>query len=136
GEVRSGGRGAAGVDTDGFGKAPAGKFPGGSVKGLARAAETAAPGKAGCAMAHIDAAWSANTRQAMMEGQNTVRGQCALRSMGFEGIPIANVENACASSSTALVQAFAHIKAGLAEIALVVGAEKMFFPEKREETFR
>src|SRR5690606_9074025 len=27
-------------------------------------------------------------------------------------------------------------KAGLAEIALVVGAEKMFFPEKREETFR
>ena len=32
-------------------------------------------------------------------GQNTVRGQCALRSMGFQSIPIVNVENACCSSS-------------------------------------
>ena len=120
----------------GVGMTPLGKFPDKSVKDLTRAAVTAALDDAGCAVGDIEAAWFANTRQAMMEGQNTIRGQCALRSMGFEGIPIANVENACASSSTALIQAFAHIKAGLAEVALVVGAEKMFFPEKREETFR
>ena len=120
----------------GVGMTPLGKFPEKSVKDLTRQAVMAALEDAGCAQGEVEAAWFANTRQAMMEGQNTIRGQCALRSMGFEGIPIANVENACASSSTALVQAFAHIKAELAEIALVVGAEKMVFPEKREETFR
>jgi acetyl-CoA acyltransferase len=125
-----------GVYIVGVGMTPLGKFPEKSVKDLTRAAVNAALADAGCSQGDVEAAWFANTRQAMMEGQNTIRGQCALRSMGFEGIPIANVENACASSSTALVQAFAHIKAGLTEIALVVGADKMFFPEKREETFR
>ena len=120
----------------GVGMTPLGKFPDKSVKDLTRVAVTEALGDASCALGDIEAAWFANTRQAMMEGQNTIRGQCALRSMGFEGIPIANVENACASSSTGLVQAFAYLKAGLGEIALVVGADKMFFPEKREETFR
>jgi acetyl-CoA acetyltransferase len=72
----------------------------------------------------------------MMEGQNTIRGQCALRSMGFAGIPIVNVENACCSSSTGLNQAFATIKAGIAEVALVAGTEKMFYPEKRAEMFQ
>jgi acetyl-CoA acetyltransferase len=43
--------------------------------------------------------------------------------MGFETIPIINVENACCSSSTGLNQAFAAIKAGLCKVGLVVGAE-------------
>jgi acetyl-CoA acetyltransferase len=71
-----------------------------------------------------------------MENQNTIRGQCALRSMGFETIPIVNVENACASSSTGLNQAFAQIKAGLCDVALVVGAEKMFYPDKKDLMFK
>ena len=68
----------------------------------------------------------------MLEGQNTVRGQIALRSLGLHGIPITNVENACASGSTALLQATAWLRAGLADVALAVGAEKMFFPEKNK----
>src|SRR3546814_20443005 len=71
-----------------------------------------------------------------MEGQNTIRGQCALRSMGFQSIPIVNVENACCSSSTGLNQAYANIKAGLVELALVAGPEKMFYPEKRDLMFQ
>ena len=59
-----------------------------------------------------------------------------LRPLGFEGIPIANIENACASGSTAMhVQAIAHIKAGMCDVALVVGAEKMFYPDKRDAMF-
>jgi acetyl-CoA acetyltransferase len=46
------------------------------------------------------------------------------------------VENACASGSTALMQAVAHIRAGMSEIALVAGAEKMFFPDQRDAMFR
>ena len=84
----------------------------------------------------IESAWFSNTRQGMMENQNTIRGQCALRSMGFETIPIVNVENACCSSSTGLNQAFAAIKAGLCEVGLVVGAEKMFYPDKKDLMFK
>jgi acetyl-CoA acetyltransferase len=115
---------------------PLGKFPEKSVKALTREAVSAALDDAGATMDDIEAAWFSNTRQGMMEGQNTIRGQCALRSMGFAGIPIVNVENACCSSSTGLNQAFATIKAGIAEVALVAGTEKMFYPEKRAEMFQ
>src|SRR5262245_39627109 len=84
-----------------------GKQPDRSVKELTRIAVEDALADAGCQGDDIEAAWFANTRQGLMEGQNTIRGQCSLRSMGFEEIPITNVENACASSSTALMQAFA-----------------------------
>ena len=120
----------------GIGSTPLGRFPDKSVKDLTRAAVTQALADAGASMADVEAAWFSNTRQGMMENQNTIRGQCALRSMGFETIPIINVENACCSSSTGLNQAFAHIRAGLCEVALVVGAEKMFYPDKKDLMFR
>jgi acetyl-CoA acyltransferase len=113
-----------------------GKFPDRSVKDLTREAVTGALADAGASMSDVEAAWFSNTRQALMEGQNAIRGQCALRAMGFEGIAITNVENACASGSTAILHAAAHIKAGLCDVAMAVGAEKMFFPEKREEMFK
>ena len=115
---------------------PLGKFPEKSVKDLTREAVSAALDDAGASMEDIEAAWFSNTRQGIMEGQNTIRGQCSLRAMGFEGIPIVNVENACCSSSTGVNQAFASIKAGLAGVALVAGSEKMFYPEKRAEMFQ
>ena len=113
-----------------------GKFPASSVKDLTREAVHAALADARCGVADIQAAWFANTRQGMMEGQNVIRGQCALRPLGFAGIPIANVENACASASTALREAYAHLRAGMCDVALVVGADKMFFPDQKEQMFR
>jgi acetyl-CoA acyltransferase len=120
----------------GIGMTRLGKFPARSVKDMTREAVTLALEDAGAALADVEAAWFANTRQALLEGQNTVRGQCALRAMGFSGIPIANVENACASGSTALLQAAAHVEAGYCDVALVVGAEKMWVPERREAMFQ
>ena len=70
-----------------------------------------------------------------LEGQHGVRGQASLRAYGFQSIPIFNTDNACASSSSGLYQAFASVEAGLCEVALVVGAEKMNYPEKREAMF-
>jgi len=116
----------------GVGMTALGKMPDRSVKDLTREVVTAALADAGAGMDQIDAAWFANTRQPMLEGQNTVRGQIVLRPLGFDGISIANVENACASGSTALLQSIAYLKAGMANVALVVGAEKMFFPDKRD----
>src|SRR3990172_4225251 len=113
-----------------------GKFPARSVKDLTREAVHGALDDAHCGVSDIQAAWFANTRQGMMEGQNVIRGQCALRPLGFAGIPIANVENACASASTALREAYAHLRAGMCDVALVVGADKMFFPDQKEQMFR
>ena len=115
----------AGVSMTAFGKRPAD-----SVKSLTAEAVTAALTDAGASVDDIEAAWFSNTRQAMLEGQNTVRGQIALRPLGLTGIPVVNVENACASGSTALLQAIHWLRAGAGDVALVVGAEKMVFPDR------
>lgn len=96
-----------------------------SVKALAREAVFAALVDAGCAVSKVEAAWFANTSQGMLEGQHMIRGQAALRPLGFTGIPVVNVENACASASTALFEAANYLKAGAADIVLAVGAEKL-----------
>jgi acetyl-CoA acyltransferase len=103
-----------------------------SVKSLTAEAVRTALTDAGADTAHIEAAWFANTRQPMLEGQNTVRGQIALRPLGLTGIPIINVENACASGSTALWLAMQWLRAGGGDIALVAGAEKMVWPDRPE----
>lgn len=115
----------AGVSMTAFGKRPTD-----SVKSLTAEAVSAALSDAGATLADIEAAWFSNTRQPMLEGQNTVRGQIALRPLGLTGIPVVNVENACASGSTALLQALHWLRAGAGDIALVVGAEKMVFPDR------
>lgn len=119
----------------GIGMTSLGKFVDKSVKDLTREAVNSALSDCGATIGDIQAAWFSNTRQGLLEGQNAIRGQCALRPLGVEAIPIVNVENACASGSSALLQAVAHIRAGMCDVALVAGAEKMFFPEKREAMF-
>jgi len=119
----------------GVGMTPLGKHLDQSVKQLTAQAVNAALADAGCVLVDIEAAWFSNTRQGVLEGQHGVRGQASLRAMGFQRIPIVNCDNACASSSTGLNQAYASIRAGLCDIALVVGAEKMNFPEKRDLMF-
>jgi acetyl-CoA acetyltransferase len=104
-----------------------------SVKSLTTAAVREALQDAGIGASDIQAAWFANTRQPMLEGQNTIRGQIALRAAGISAIPIANIENACASGSTAVLQAMAAIRAEMIDVALVVGTEKMVYPDRPEK---
>lgn len=119
----------------GSGMTPLGKHTDKSVKQLTAMAVDAALADAQVSVDTIEAAWFCNTRQGVLEGQHGVRGQSALRAYGFEGIAIFNTDNACASSSSGLMQAYAAIRAGIYEVAMVVGAEKMHYPEKRQEMF-
>ena len=73
----------------------------------------------------IEAAFFGCTSQGPLEGQLMIGGQIALRGMGFEQIPIVNVENACATGSTALHLAVNYVRSGAADLALAVGVEKM-----------
>jgi acetyl-CoA acetyltransferase len=117
----------------GISMTPFGKRLDESVKSLTTAAVRDALDDACIETGHIEAAWFSNTRQPMLEGQNTIRGQIALRAAGITAIPIANVENACASGSTAILQAMAAIRADMIDVALVVGTEKMVFPDRPEK---
>lgn len=119
----------------GVGMTPLGKHLESSVKQLTARAVDAALQDAGLEKAALQAAWFCNTRQGALEGQHGIRGQVALRAFGLEGVAIFNTDNACASSSSGLLQAFAAVKAGIYEVALVVGTEKMNYPEKRTEMF-
>jgi acetyl-CoA acetyltransferase len=64
-----------------------------------------------------------------MEGQFGIRGQAALRDLRIGTVPIINVENACASATTALHTAIMQVQSGQTEMALAVGAEKMIHPD-------
>jgi acetyl-CoA acyltransferase len=97
-----------------------------SLKSLVAESAVQALKDANCQTADIEAAYFSNTTQSIIEGQHLIRGQIALREIGIESIPIVNVENACASGSTAFYQAINHLRAGAADIALAVGAEKMY----------
>lgn len=101
-----------------------------SIKSMVWQATQAALADAGVPKEALTAAFFANASQGHMEGQHMIRGQVALRSMGIGGIPVVNVENACASGSSAFSLAVNHLRAGAGDVALVVGAEKMFSKDK------
>jgi acetyl-CoA acyltransferase len=74
----------------------------------------------------IQAAWFSNTMWGLYEFQHSIRGQVALTANGLQGIPVTNVENACASASTALHGAWTAVKAGIYDCALAMGVEKQY----------
>lgn len=118
----------------GAGMTPFGKFANLSVKELTRLSVEAALKDAGCEAGDLEGAFFANAVQGHMEGQHIIRGQVALREMGIQRIPVVNVENACASASSAFNLALNFLRAGAGDVALAVGAEKMF-SEDRERMF-
>jgi acetyl-CoA acetyltransferase len=80
----------------------------------------------GLARNDIEAAWFSNTGWGMYTFQHSIRGQVALTANGMDKIPMTNVENACASGSTALHAAWTAVKAGLYDCALAIGVEKLY----------
>lgn len=113
----------------GVGMTPFGRHPDLSVRDLATRAVTEALADAGIAAQDVGAIAFANAVQGAMEGQFGIRGQVALRDLPFDGVPIINVENACASATTALHVAMMQVQTGQTDIALAVGAEKMVHPD-------
>jgi acetyl-CoA acetyltransferase len=118
----------------GVGMTPFGKLADRSVKDLTRLSVEAALQDGGCQAGDLDGAFFANAVQGHMEGQHMIRGQIALREMGIGRIPVVNLENACASASSAFNLAVNFLRAGAGNVALAVGAEKMY-SDDRERMF-
>jgi acetyl-CoA acetyltransferase len=100
------------------------------LKDLGAEAVTAAMADAGLDLAELEAAYVGNCAAGLVTGQESVRGQVVLSPLGVGKIPIVNVENACASGSTALYQACAMVTAGLHDVVLALGVEKLTHPDK------
>jgi len=83
----------------------------------------------------LEAAWFSNSGWGISAFQHSIRGQVALVPNGLDKISIVNVENACASGSTALHSAWMSIKAGVYDCVLAIGTEKMYVvPDPRFAT--
>ena len=106
-----------------------------SSRELVEEAVAGALGDAGLEPGDIGACYVGNAVSGLMNGQESIRGQVVLRNTGLLGVPIVNVENACASSSTALHLARQGIASGEHEHVLVVGYEKLY-DQERQKSFR
>jgi acetyl-CoA acyltransferase len=107
-----------------------GKFPDRGLKAHAETAVGAAFADAGIDSSAVERVYCANAVAGLITGQEMIRGQSALRDTGVMGVPIINVENACASGSSAFQLAVAAVLAGQCETALVLGVEKLTHVDK------
>lgn len=86
---------------------------------LAVGAAVSAMKDAGAARGQIDAVYVGHVFG------GPVAGQRVATELGLAGLPVSNHENYCASGATALREAWMAIRAGVHDVILVIGAEKM-----------
>lgn len=89
--------------------------------------------------ARIEAVWFGNCAMHVF-GQPNIRGQVALQPILRsgrldEGLPIVNVENACATGATTLHAAIDAVRAGQVDSALAIGVEKTWVPDAPAKTY-
>ena len=101
-----------------------------SVDDLAGEALRGALQDARCSAEDIGIAFYSGITNGSLQGQMAIPGQVVFSKIGIQGIPMFNVENACASGSTALHLAVQSLRAGSCDVALALGAEKMNVPDK------
>lgn len=114
----------------GAGMTAFGKFMDSSVRKLAEEATAEALRDARATPGDVEMAFFSNATAGILTGQEMIRGQVALRNTGVLGVPIVNVENACASASSAFYLAHMAVASGQVDIALAIGSEKLTHPDK------
>ncbi len=103
-----------------------------SLSSLAHEAILQALDDAGIEASKIQAVWAGNAAAPVITGQVCIAGQALLRGIGIERVPVVNVENACATASTALQQAAAMVTLGAYDVVLAFGVEKLYSPDKQK----
>jgi acetyl-CoA acetyltransferase len=83
---------------------------------------------AGVKPADIEAGYCGNGLAPALQGEAGI-GQHVFWEAGIRGIPVVNLENACASGSTALREGWMAVTAGFYDIVIVAGVEKTVMPK-------
>ena len=115
----------------GTGMVQFGKFPNRTMKSMVNSVVFEALNDCNCSSDDINQIFFGNAASGLLTGQECIQGQVALRNSGLLGKPIINIENACASSSTAFNLAIMAIESGQSDAVLVIGAEKMTSNDKQ-----
>ncbi|MBS4215127.1 MULTISPECIES: thiolase family protein [Neobacillus] len=103
----------------GMGMTPFGKFPETPISKLGYTAIIEALKDSGIEKQRIEAAFIGSVYGEMGIGQKI------LMEIGLTGIPVTNVENACASGSSAFREAWLQVSMGAIDVALAVGIEQL-----------
>jgi acetyl-CoA acetyltransferase len=101
-----------------------------SLQSIASEAVIEAMTDAGVTAEDIGIVFFGNGAAGVLHGQEMIRAQSSLKPTGLLGTPMVNVENACASASTAFAMAVMAVQSGTVDVALAVGAEKLTHAEK------
>ena len=112
----------------GVGMTQFGKHMDRSLRDLGREACLNALRDAGVTPKKIEAGYCGNALAPAIQGETGV-GQNVFWEVGINEIPIVNVENACASGSTALREGWMAIAGGFYDMVIVAGVEKTVMPK-------
>ena len=108
----------------GIGKTPFGALAGRDLRSLAVEAVENALGEAGIAPKQVEAFYLGNFAGPSFVGQNHLAPYIGMAA-GFEGIPCTRFEDACASSGSAFFHAWQSVAAGVYDVVVADGVEKM-----------
>jgi len=114
----------------GTGMTPFRRAPGWGLRAMANDATDEALKDAGIAPDAVERIYFGNAVAATVTQQDMIKGQVAFRHSALAGLPVINVENACASGSSALHMAVEAVAAGHAEVVLAVGVEQLTSDDK------
>lgn len=114
----------------GIGMTPFGRHLDQTHSDLARAAVGEAFADAGIVAGDLGMAIYANVVQGFVAGEMSIPGEYALRPLGIQGVRVMHVEAACASSTIGVHVAVDYVRAGLADVVLVVGVEKLYSEDR------
>jgi acetyl-CoA acetyltransferase len=114
----------------GVGMTPFGKSPGRGIRDLATTASAEAFADAGADAGAVQKVFFGNAVAGVVSHQEMIRSEVAFRDDKLAGTPMINVENACASGSSALQLGWEAVGSGRTEVVLVVGAEQLTHADK------
>jgi acetyl-CoA C-acetyltransferase len=107
-----------------MGKTPFGVFPDRDLRSLAVEAGQKCLRDAGLGPGQIESFYLGNFAGPAFVGQNHLAPYVST-ALGIEGVPATRIEAACASGGSAFFHAWAEVAAGICDVAMVVGVEKM-----------
>lgn len=107
-----------------------GRHPERSLQDMALEALNGALADAGAQRSDIGAVFYSGITNGSLQGQLSIPGQVVMSKLGIEAVPMYNIENACASGSSAVNLAVQSLRAGVTDVALALGAEKMVVADK------
>lgn len=118
----------------GVGMTKFGRFPELSPRLMGREAVWKAIVDAGVSPKDVEVAYCGNAVMGSITGQTCCLGQIVLKEVGIKGIPITNIENACASGSSAFREAWIAVASGIYDLALALGIENLTASGSVEKT--